>query len=402
MEQEARPIAPGLKWRRRKRGPDVPVWIATERAIGAGYTPKTVKLAHLADNAPALVARCKRLQSEMLLWLDGKTSPIPAFDGTAGALICIYQTHPQSSYHELKPSSRHPYDVYARKLVAHIGARRIDAVTASDFRGWFKVWSDNGKHIAAGRMAVTVLKAALTFGKGERLAGCAELKSILDDIDFPSVKRRRHAPTAAQIVAAREAAHAAGSPRRALLYALQYETQLRQWDVLGQWVELSDKRPSTLIGYGQKWLGPTFARIDDNMILRVMHGKTEDTTEAAGTFDLRVCPMVMEELAQIAPADRHGPLIVNESTGLPYRHETFRDGWRDDATAAGIPKAVWNRDLRAAGNTEASKAGVGKEDRAKVGGHSERTNAAVYDRDMVEAHRRVMKARLGFRESGKN
>jgi hypothetical protein len=50
--------------------------------------------------------------------------------------------------------------------------------------------------------------------------------------------------------------------------------------------------------------------------------------------------------------------------------------------------------LRAGGNTEASRGGARKDDRAKLSGHSERINVRVYDRDAVEAHRRVMTARL--------
>jgi len=399
MEREARPVSPGLKWRPRKHAPDVPVWIARSAAVKAGYTPKSVKLTYLADDPAALIKRCERLQSEMLLWCGGNASPVAVYNGTIGKLIDAYQTHPQSTYAALKPSARHPYDIYARKLKAHIGQRRVDAITASNVREWFKVWSHQGTKIPAGRMAFTVLKAAVTFGKGERMEGCVVLKSILDDIELPTAKRRQHAPTAKQIIAARSAANTSGHPLRALCYALQFETTLRQWDVIGQWLPLSDPRPSTLIAYGEKWIGPTWARVDDKLILRLTPGKTEATTEATVTLDLRVCPMVMEELRKVPHSARTGPLIVNETTGLPYRHLTFRDAWRADAKAAGIPRAIWNRDLRAGGNTEASKGGAGKEDRAKVGGHSEIINAKVYDRDVLEAHRRVMRKRLKHRKN---
>ena len=69
-------------------------------------------------------------------------------------------------------------------------------------------------------------------------------------------------------------------------YALQFETTLRQRDVIGEWVELADPRPSSILGYGQKWLGPTWANIDDNLIMRVTPSKTENTTEKRVTFDL--------------------------------------------------------------------------------------------------------------------
>lgn len=393
-----KPKTPGLKWRRRSSG-RVPYWVASSPAIAAGYTPKTVRLSGLENDARALGARCDRLQAEMLMWMSGRSSYRPVFDGTVRALLEIYQTDPDSTYRKLKPSSRHPYDVYAAKLKGHIGARRIDAIDRRDIDRWFEVWSTAGEHLAAARMAVTVLKSALTFGKGCRLAGCAELRSILEDMRFPGLRSRPYAPTADQIIEARAAAHAAGAPLRALGYALQFETTLRQWDVFGQWLPLSDPRPSSLIEDGGKWIGLTWGKIDDTLILRWTPGKTEDTTEARVVVDLKLCPMVLEELARIPLELRVGPLVVNPHTGQPYRSSAMRDSWRKDAKAAGIPVVIWNRDLRAGGVTEGGAAGATIEDRAKLAGHAKpKITAEVYDRDRLEAARRVARARTRHRE----
>ena len=68
------------------------------------------------------------------------------------------------------------------------------------------------------------------------------------------------------------------------------------------------------------------------------------------------------------------------------------------AERAGIKATVWNRDLRAAGVTEARQAAAPTDDVAKVAGHAnKRTTAKVYDRDRLEAQRRVMKARIAHR-----
>ncbi|MGH6726783.1 MAG: integrase, partial [Pseudolabrys sp.] len=129
--------------------------------------------------------------------------------------------------------------------------------------------------------------------------------------------------------------------------------------------------------------------------------KTAATTGARVTIDLKPCPMVMDELVRIAPECRHGPLIVNPKTGLPYRQWYFRDFWRRCADAAGISHLVWNRDLRAGGITEAREAGAPTDDVAKTAGHSDkRTTARIYDRDSLEAARRVSNARIAHR--GKN
>ncbi len=258
--------APGLKYRRRKMSPEVPYWVADDEARKAGYPVKAVNLSLFTNDTAELVRRCERLQAEMRLWLTGARSTTPTFDGTFGSLIERYLCDRESSYARLKPSSRHPYDIYASKLKAHIGERRIDHYDGRDVRKWFKVWAggvedlrDPAARIPAARMGLTVLKSAVSFGVICRLPGCQAFNAILAELEFPTNRRRPYAPKAADIEAARRAAHAAGAPSRALAYALQFETTLRQWDVIGQWVPLSDPTPSAIIAYGEKWIGPTWA-----------------------------------------------------------------------------------------------------------------------------------------------
>jgi len=65
---------------------------------------------------------------------------------------------------------------------------------------------------------------------------------------------------------------------------------------------------------------------------------------------------------------------------------------------SGIKKEVWNRDLRAAAVTEVREAAAPVDDVAKVAGHTnKRTTAKVYDRDRLEAQRRVARARVAHR-----
>jgi len=402
MENGIRPKTPGLKYRPRKNGPDRPYWIASPAAVKAGYPLKSVSLGGLTDDL-VIVARCQRLQAEMLMWLNGQRGNGTVFDGTFRSLLNIYQTDPESSYHRLKPASRYPYDVYCKKLVAHIGERSIAVVNGKDLQKWFAVWSDDNKKLAAARMAVCVIKAAIRFGIISRLPGCAAFREILDNITFPTPRPRVLFPTAQEIDRARAAAKQANRPLRALAYALQFETTLRQRDVIGEWVDMADPRPSSILSYGQKWLGPTWANIDDDLIMRVTPSKTETTTEKRVTFDLKECPMVMEELVLVLPEKRTGALIVDERTGLPYRYDVYRAAWRRDATAAGIAREVWNRDIRAGGVTEGDLAGASLPDRSRVAGHARtRITAQVYDRDTLEAHRRVALARKVHRTKGEN
>jgi len=95
---------------------------------------------------------------------------------------------------------------------------------------------------------------------------------------------------------------------------------MRQWDVIGKWVPLSDKKPSSVIDGTSKWVGPMWAQIDDNMILRYTPAKTQFASGAIVSIDLHMMPIVVEELAKVPVEARRGPLIVNPRTGLPYRN----------------------------------------------------------------------------------
>jgi hypothetical protein len=394
--------APGLRWRVTK-GRKTPIWRASKAAVKAGYPVKSANLALFADDERMLRQRCHRLQAEMIEWMSGRRERSMNFDGTFASLISIYQRDPESPYQKLKPSSRHPYDVYCRMLTLEIGARRIDACDGRDARRWFKAWSEPAAasarpRIAAARMAMIVLKTALSFGKACRLPGCGEFKTTIEDIRFQAPAPRQEAPSAAEIVRLRQAAHQIGHAPAALAYSLQFEASLRQWDVIGEWIPLNDPRPSALIDGNSKWIGPIWSQIDDNLVLRITPGKTERSSQARVILDLRSYAMVVEELAGISPEARKGPLIVNPRTGLPYRQWYFREVWRRSAAAADVSQTIWNRDLRAGGITEARQAGAPTDDVAKTAGHSsKRTTARVYDRDTLEAARRVAKARAAHR-----
>ena len=215
---------------------------------------------------------------------------------------------------------------------------------------------------------------------------------------FRAPTSRQEAPIAGEIIAARGAAHKFGHHPAALAYALQFEASLRQWDVIGQWIPISDSRPSAIIDGGKRWIGPMWSQIDDDLVLRLTPSKTEGISQARVVFDLKAYPMVVEELARMPATGRSGPLIVNPRTGLPYRHEYFRVLWHKCAAEVGISRSIWNRDLRAGGITEARQAGASTDDVAKMAGHvSKRTTAKVYDRDTMEAARRVAKARIAHR-----
>jgi hypothetical protein len=332
--------APGLTWRNAK-----PIWRASRAAIKSGFKPAWVNLSYFANDEAALIARCHRLTAEANEWLSGRRGRVPVFDGTIGSLINFWQVEPSSPYHDLEPATLRPYDTYSRIITRTVGARRIDALDGRDLKRWHVEWSApavlGGKpRLAAARMAFAIIKAALSFGIACRLPGCADLKLILQQQRFAGPRPRTVSPTAADIEAVRKVVHDQDHASAALAYALQFEGGVRQWDIIGKWVPLSYKVPSSIIDRGKKWIGPMWSQIDANMILRYTPAKTQFTSGAQVTLDLRECPMVLAEMAKIPDEARHGPLIINPQTGFPYRQSTYYHLWKRVAKAAGIPEGL--------------------------------------------------------------
>ena len=399
--EEGRVSAPGLKYIKR-RASHTPVWVASV----AGYTPRTVNLAHLRDEPDRLAAKCSLLQAEMNAWKAGLRERDTAFDGTLKSLLVKYQTDADSSFFSLRPSSRHPYEHYAAKMIAVIGNVRLDTITGSDLKRWHKAWSGGGERLAASKMSRAVLDAAVSYGITCRIRACIELREVLKTTsrELPAPRRREYTVTADEVVRLRAAAHAAGRPSSALAYALVFETTLRLWDVIGQWWPMDSAVISDVVSemhtsmkHAKKWFGIRWEDIDANMVLRYVPSKTSAKTGLAVTYPLARAPMVMEELEH--HHKRTGPMIICEGLGLPYSSNYFGEFWRKDRDAVGLPKHIWARDLRASGITEGRAAGISTDDAAKVAGHaSTKTTAAVYDRAALAAAERFADARVKGRK----
>lgn len=388
---ERRVKAPGLVWVRR-RSSFTPYWIAREADRKAGFRPKSVNLSRWADDPIALAERCDTLWAEMLEWRSARPVNPLQFDGTLRSLLLLYQSHPQSTFHQLSPASRRPYDSYLPRLVKEFGERTVDSTSGLDLLTWHADWSNGGVNLAASAMCRAVLDAAINFGVMARLKGCAELATALRATkrSLPKPRPRSTVMSSDDIVRLRQAAHAAGRPSSALAYALVFETTLRLWDVIGQW-QSANRGPDT-------WHGLRWENIGPDLVLRYTPSKTSAKTGIAVTFPLDRAPMVIEELAHWPV--RKGPVVVREGTGMPYRGNHFGEGWRKDRAAVGLPSTIWARDLRASGITEARAAGVTTDDTAKVAGHtSTRITSAVYDRAVLEAAQRFADARMMFRKS---
>ncbi|MDW9650844.1 tyrosine-type recombinase/integrase [Sinorhizobium meliloti] len=392
--------APGLIWQWR-RASWTPAW---RPPPSCKDLMKRVNLRHLMDRPEEIVARCTYLDSQLTALLQEEESNLSTFDGTIGSLLMRYQTDPDSPYFSLRPKSRKPYDFYIDKLKAHIGGQKLNEITGIDLKRWHQTWSRGGERLAASKMSRAVIDAAVSYGIMTRVPECLELKEVLKAASrkLPLPKRREIVITADQVIALRAAAHAAGRPSSALAYALVYETTLRLWDVIGQWVPVDSPGISDVVNTrtGNKWFGLRWEDIDENMVLRYVPSKTSMKTGLAVTYPVSQAQMVMEELAHWPEDARTGPVIRYEVNGRPYLSEVFSSMWSRDRKAAGLPSNVWARDLRASGITEGRAAGISTDDAAKVAGHaSTKTTSAIYDRAALEAAERFAEARASKRKT---
>ena len=249
-----------------------------------------------------------------------------------------------------------------------------------------------------------MLRRLLRWGAVLELPECKRLIGILDEMEFKQSKPRTVILTYDHAVAIIARANETGRPSIALAQALQFETALRQRDVIGEW-EPGEEKPSSGIMLtspngrrNRRWAnGLTWSHIGSDGVLR----KTTTKTAAAIEVPVSLCPLVEQEIAQTPIERRVGPMIVNERTGLPYTQNTFRTVWREIAEAAGIPKSVWNMDSRAGSITEATDAGADLEKARHHAGHRNASMTARYSRKTLEKTAEVARLRMEHRRKKK-
>jgi hypothetical protein len=164
---------------------------------------------------------------------------------------------------------------------------------------------------------------------------------------FPAPKARTERLQRDQVRALRIAAREHfGWDSIALAVAIQFEfPMLRQMDILGEWVPLSEPGTSDVVKEDGKWLhGLRWSDIDDNMVLRRITTSGRKNQQKIVEFDLRRFAMTMEEINRTPPWRRKGPLVVCEFSGLPWKASEYRRKWRIVADKAGIPPNVRSSD----------------------------------------------------------
>ena len=242
---------------------------------------------------------------------------------------------------------------------------------------------------------VALLRRLFTYGIAAEIPDCARLASILDASRFKQPGRRRVTLERHQVGAFIIAALANDRASLALGTALQFETALRQRDVIGEWEPLPNgEMAGGIVLNRRRWAnGLTWGDINNRFEIY----KATTKTGAIAAHDLKLCPETMRLLHLVPAAKRIGPLIIDEEAGRPYATDGYAREWRAIADKAGVPKHVWNMDARAGAITEADDAGADLDEIRSATAHLQASTTARYVRGSIGKSRKVASLRAAHR-----
>lgn len=399
--------APGLAWRELKSGFEAR-WVARADLVKRGYIPKTARVwkgREVTDKDRVFISdRCQSLQTEMLVWGRGGITVVGGYDGTVSSLIRCYQTDQDSSFVKNRHCSKVYYYSLCRRIEKDQGHMKIADLNARLIKRWHETLIQPKKPgkppaIALGHSVIGMFRTLVGFGLSIlEDKECDRLSRVLKELRFPVGQARTEFLTAEQVVAIRTEAHKQGFHSIALAQAMQFEATQRQKDIIGEWVPSEEPVPSDILVAGKRWIrGIRWSEIDANLVLRHITSKRLKKVEV----DLKLAPMVMEELRLLDHVPASGPLIISEKTKLPYEADAFRRNWRRLADACGVPKTVRNMDTRAGAITEALQSGARKDAVRKSATHSTEQMTERYGRGDADDIAEVMQSRVAARNKGR-
>jgi hypothetical protein len=223
----------------------------------------------------------------------------------------------------------------------------------------------------------------LRFGAALGYDECGKLADALGKIQFERAPRREGAMTvehARTFIAEALKRDDSRGLYMAIGVAAQFETMLRQMDVIGAWETDTSGR--------EIWSGPfTWENIPGGK-LRVKTSKTG----AEIVHDLTKLDLLWPLVQSVPQIERTGAIVKGE-LGQPIRTRSYRKWFREIADAARIPRSVWNMDARAGGVTEALEASASLTSVQRTATHSSPTMTQRYDRSTEAAVEEVAAAR---------
>jgi hypothetical protein len=273
---------------------------------------------------------------------------------TVRTLITHYLSDPSSPYRSKQHASRQQTDSLCRIILDDMGDKKLSDITADYMHDIHAKWiaraatRGRGDGKAMGHALITQLRTTVNYGaKDLQDSDCLRLSFTLRNLRIKMVKHRKSEPlNKDQVRLIMRTAREMGYPSIALAQALQFECNMRQRDVIGEWIPIGDKgAPSEYIHEGQKWVrGIRWNEINEDWILC----RAATAGQKPIRIDLKSKELVMSELKRFA---RHSnqPIILEDQAGEPWPGWKFRSAWRQIARKAGIPDDVLNMNSRAKG-----------------------------------------------------
>jgi len=405
---------PGLKRRTRAGGAVAFYWVARADIAKAGFTPETVRL-HYADtpaDLPLVSAACQRFQAEMLAWSSGQKQDYKSFDGTIASLSRRFQIDAESPVATWKYNTRRSQLHVVGTIEKAFGQRSLAALGLKDFRRWYEAAKAPKKPGGPERIdrackIMKMLREMLRYGLAAELATeqCTRLSTILGATEFAGPRRRRSRLESHHVEAFIPQALEAKRLSLALGTAIQFETGMRQKDVIGEWLPVAEGEGAdgfVLRGRrGKGWRrwanGLTWGDLGRDFVI----SKETTKTGSLVSHDLKLFPSIMALLESIPLAQRIGPLIRDETAGRPYAEFAYARDWRVIARAADIPDSVWNTDARAGAITEAEDAGADLDTIRGSVGHAQASTTARYSRGAIGKSKTIAAKRQAYR-TGEN
>ncbi|MDP1603737.1 MAG: hypothetical protein Q8M03_10785, partial [Legionella sp.] len=271
---------------------------------------------------------------------------------TVSDLVDSYRSHEKSPYLGLRFSTRTHYDVLIKPILRDCGPKKVGNLKEADIEEFHKKWAEGGK-MSMAKSIVGMLRSLVYFGATElQDRDCESLSIILHRMKFAVLQTRNERLTAEQVLRICELANKAGRPSLALAMAFQWDCNLRQKDVIGEWIPINEEpeNSSDITDHDAKWLrGLRWEEIDSNFVLTHITSKNQKRV----VIPLREkAPLVTTQLNyQFDGISRElmpdtGPVIVSEASELPWIAGEFRRWWRRLANQAGVPPTVKNMDSR--------------------------------------------------------
>src|SRR5208283_1931413 len=229
--------------RRQRAGGPVFYWSASSLVRDLqGYPDRLIRLPPNASDAE-IADLCAVYTARLESWLQGEARPGWRYDGTIGGLCDLFERHPESPMHDVKANTADAYLDSLKVIRGTVSARAIRALAPMDVKRWYRLWrapkvEGGPERVKRAHDAVAMVRMILRFGVAVGLQECAELVEGLSKIQFERSGRRNAEMTFEHAAAFVSAALARGDARglhMAIGVAAQFETMLRQRDVIGAW-----------------------------------------------------------------------------------------------------------------------------------------------------------------------